>query len=157
MESTKKLTTSLLAVCGFALVFSACGQSAKAPEAVTSAFAEKFVDAKKVEWESEEAGEWEAEFKMNGKEYSANFSDDGEWMETEFEVKVKDLPEAVRATITAEFAAHKIEESELSETPEGKAYEVALEKGEETIEVMIAADGKVLKKEVKKEEDDNDN
>lgn len=49
------------------------------PEAVKTAFSQKFPAAKKVSWDMESASEWEAEFKLEGNEYSANFLTDGTW------------------------------------------------------------------------------
>ena len=52
--------------------------SMKVPDAVQSAFKTKFPEATKVEWEKESTNEWEAEFKWNGNEYSANFNSAGQ-------------------------------------------------------------------------------
>ena len=75
---------------------------------------------------------------------------------TETEIKKGDLPQAVQAAIAKEFVGYKIEEAEKVETAkEGTHYEVALEKGELNYEVLFSADGKVLKKEEKKEKDED--
>jgi len=66
-----------------------CGQSV--PEKVKSAFAGKFPNASSVKWDKENDEEWEAEFKMDGKEYSANFTVDGNWKETEYEIKKSEI------------------------------------------------------------------
>lgn len=135
---------------------SACGQNKDVPAKVKTAFEQKFPTAQKVNWDKENETEWEAEFKMNGEEYSANFTTDGKWMETEYEIEESDLPQAVKQTLDNEFAGYDIEEVEISETPDGKVYEFALEEGETELEVAISPNGKVVKKEVKKEEDEND-
>ncbi|QKG80690.1 PepSY-like domain-containing protein [Tenuifilum thalassicum] len=137
--------------------FSACGQKKDVPAKIKTAFEQKFPTAQKVKWDKENETEWEAEFKMNGKEYSANFSSDGKWMETEYEIEKSEIPQAVKQTLDNEFAGYDLEEAEISETTDGKVYEFALEKGETKMEVAITPDGKVVKKEVKKEdEEDND-
>lgn len=137
--------------------FSACGQNKEVPAKIKTAFEQKFPNAQKVKWDKENETEWEAEFKMNGKEFSANFSSDGEWMETEYKIEKSEIPQIVKQTLDNEFAGYKIEEAEISETTDGKVYEFALEKDETEMEVAISPDGKVVKKEVKKEEDeDND-
>lgn len=143
----------------FALVatfsFHACSQSSKeVPAAVKTAFSEKFPDASKIKWSMESKTEWEAEFKMNGKEYSANYAVDGTWMETEYEIAESEIPAAVKATLANEFKAYKVEESELSESADGKVYEFELTKGKEEMEVVIGTDGTVLKKEQEEEEDE---
>lgn len=140
---------------GFVLILSqACAQT-NAPTEVTTAFSQKFPTAKKVKWDKENETEWEAEFKMNGKEFSANFTSEGIWKETENEISQAEIPLAVKQTLESEFAGYKIEESEISETAAGKVYEFALEKDESELEVGIAPDGKVMKKEVKNEDEED--
>lgn len=123
------------------------------PQKVKENFSKKFPNAQKIRWDKEKENEWEAEFKMNGKGYSANFTNDGVWKETESEIKPSELPEPVKKTLEKEFAGYKIEESEISETPEGSFYELEIEKGKTELEVALAKDGKVVKKEEIKEKD----
>lgn len=114
------------------------------PKAVSDAFSAKFPTVKSVKWEKESDQEWEGEFKMDKKEYSANFSNSGEWLETETEIKSSELPAAVLASIKANFSDHKIEEVEKADKKSGTVYEVLLEKGEHEMEVVFDAAGKVL-------------
>lgn len=116
------------------------------PLRVKAAFVKKFPHVKKVKWDKESDAEWEAEFKMDGMEYSANFLEDGTWKETEHEIKIKDIPDTVKATLNSEFAGYEIEEAEISETVDGLTYEFEIEKGEEELEVAIDAQGKVTYK-----------
>lgn len=147
----KKLKGLLL---GSVIVLSqvACAQT-NTPTEVLTAFSQKFPTAQKVKWDKESATEWEAEFKLDGKEYSANFTSQGLWKETENEIKKSEIPAEVQATLNKEFADFKIEEAEISETVEGKVYEFMLEKKEISLEVAISPTGKVVKKEVITEED----
>lgn len=127
------------------------------PQLVVTSFNEKFPDANSVEWEKENENEWEAEFKLNNINYSANFLNDGTWKETEHEIEVQSLPESVQSTLKNDFSRYKIEETEITETPDYTAYEVEIEKGGSTMEVVIDSEGKVLKKkEAEDEEDDNE-
>ncbi len=137
--------------------FSACGQKSTVPGNVKAAFLQKFPTVKKVSWDKENDTEWEAEFKMNGQEYSANFSSEGVWMETEYEINKKDIPTAVKQTLDSEFNGYDIEEAEISETTQGKVYEFALEKSDTDMEVAISPEGNVMKKEMKAENDNEDN
>lgn len=139
------------------MLSTACGQKSDVPTKVKTAFNQKFPDATKVSWDKENATEWEAEFKMDGKEYSANFDTDGNWKETEYEISKSDIPSSVKSTLDKDFEAYKIEEAEISETSDGKVYEFELENGENDIEVAISPEGKVIKKEAKEEEDDDEN
>jgi hypothetical protein len=124
------------------------------PATVTAAFAKKFPGATGVKWGKENDKEWEGEFKMNGREYSANFDSEGAWMETEYEITMKEVPTAVKATLDKESAGYKIDESEVSESKDGKIYEFVLKKGKSGIELSIEPGGKLLKKEAVKETDE---
>lgn len=128
------------------IFFSACSQK-NPPENVSKVFSQKFADAKSVKWDSEEANEWEAEFKINGQEMSACFDNAGKWLETEGEVSTKDLPSAVTNTLKNEFPGFKAGEASTIENPEMKGFEIALKNKGEEITVIISADGTVLKKE----------
>lgn len=150
----KKMKKIMFLMLGSVLVLSqACAQT-NVPNEVTTAFSQKFPTAKKVTWDKENETEWEAEFKMDGKEYSANFSSEGIWQETEYEISKSEIPAAVKQTLDTEFAGYKIEESEISETATGKVFEFIIEKKDNELEVVITSDGKVIKKEVKTEEDE---
>ena len=146
------ILTVLLSV----MAIAACGQKENVPTKVKSAFEQKFPNAKKVDWDKENTNEWEVEFKMNNVHYSANFDNDGIWKETEYKIKKSDIPSSVKSTLDNQFGDYDIEEVEISETSNGKVYELALEKDENDIEVAIAPNGKVVKK-VVKEDNDEDN
>lgn len=149
-----------LSLVGMALVllsYTACGQEKKdVPKEVKTAFTERFATAIHVKWSKENDSEWEAEFKMDKKDYSANFSASGEWMETEYKISTDELPAAVKATIQKEFDGYKIEESELSETADGKMYEIELKKSDIEMEAIIDANGKLIKKETIKEDKEDE-
>ena len=57
-------------------------------------------------------------------------------------------------TLSEQFKGYKIEEAEIADTPKGKLYEIELEKGEETLEVHIDLNGKVISKTETEEEND---
>jgi len=140
------MKTSILVLSAVVLLgLTACGQSGKeVPEAVKSAFSQKFAEASHVKWDKENDHEWEAEFIMNGMEYSANFENSGVWTETEYKINLGDMPEAVRKSLDNESAGAKIEESEVCETKDGKVYEFVIRTGENETELQINDAGKIL-------------
>ena len=113
------------------------------PVAVQQAFQKKFSHAEKVKWDQESPGEWEAEFKLNGTEMSASFDQNGTWIETEKKISKKELPEVVDRTVKKEFAEYKIE---AVEKPGFSGYEMEVEKGETTFEVVISNTGEIVNK-----------
>jgi len=153
------MKTLFLVIAAAAIVYSnACGQTSKdVPANVKTAFSQRFPEASEVKWDKEDDEEWEAEFKMNGKKYSANLDNTGAWMETEYEISSDEISEVVKTTIEKEFAGYKIEESIISETADGKAYEFELKKERDKIETTIDMNGKIVKKEQLKKEDEKDN
>ena len=127
------------------IFFSACSQK-NPPENVKKEFSQKFAAAKSVKWESEESNEWEAEFTIDGKKMSACFDSSSVWIDTETEISEKELPAAVLNTLKAEFAGYQKGFIEIYESPEIKGFEIALKKGEASIEVILDNAGKVIKK-----------
>lgn len=124
----------------------ACAQNPKdLPAKVKTAFDQKFPGAQKVKWSKENATEWEAEFKMSGKEYSANYKADGSWMETEYEISANEIPAAVTTSLGKDFPGYKLVEFEISETAKGKIYEFEIKTGTKKQEVALDEKG-VLKK-----------
>lgn len=134
----------------------ACAQKSETPKEVTVAFAKKFPNAKSVKWNKESDTEWEAEFKIKKIEYSANFETNGTWKETEHEIELSEVPENIKTALKTEFPNYDIEEIELSETSEGKFYEFEIELDETTLEVAFNTSGKLVKKETKNEDEEED-
>ncbi len=126
------------------------------PEQVKTAFTEKFPEAKKVEWEFEKDQSWEAEFQLSGKEYSASFSAEGQWMETEYEIKTKEIPSEIKGLLDARFKDYDIEEAEISERPAGKFYEFKLEVDDKETELLIDPQGKITIQATKEGEEHED-
>ena len=124
------------------------------PKAVTDNFAKKFNGATKVKWDSEEKNEWEAEFKMNGKDMSVCFDNTGKWLNTEAVLSEKDLPANVIKAVKEAYPGWEIESVESLETPESKGYELGIEKGKEEMEIQVSSDGKITVTKESKEEDD---
>ena len=146
----------LLSLGLFATSMMACAQNSESPKAVTEAFAKKFPTATSVKWDKESETEWEAEFKMNKVEFSANFLQDGTWKETEHEIEEKDVPQNVKDALMSAFSGYDIEEVEVSETAKGLVYEFGIEKGHTEMEVAINQNGTIVRKETKKAADEDD-
>jgi len=114
---------------------------------VKTAFAQKFPTATKAKWDRENEKEWEVEFKMEGRSYSANYDNEGNWMETEYAITNAEIPAAVQSSLDKDFAGYRINASEISETVDGKVYEFILKKTGEKIEVAFDINGKLKSKE----------
>lgn len=143
----KKLIFLLLGIALLSQVsFAQKVAASNVPNAVASAFKSKFPAASSVKWELENVN-YEANFKVNGKEMSANFDKMGTWLETETEIKVSALPAVVRTTLSKEFAGYNIKEaSQIESVKNGSCFEAEIKKGKESYDVLFSADGKFLSK-----------
>jgi hypothetical protein len=128
------------------------------PAAVLESFEAKFPSALEAEWEKE-GDIFEVEFVYNDEEIEAEFKSDGQWLLTEKEISISDLPESVTASISEEYPGFTIEEAEeIEHYKHGNAFEVEIENEENGIEtemeLIINEDGNILNQEI--ENDDND-
>lgn len=133
----------LLYVC---IASTACAQKINVPPAVTKAFNSKFPGAKDIKWGKESAKEYEAEFKLNGTNVSANFGMDGSWVETETVIRIVDLPAPVTAAVSKKYPGSVITLAEKLEMPGGKVlYEATFKVNGKRKSVELNADGSFVK------------
>lgn len=133
------------------LVTSCNAQRIEVPAVVSAAFTANHPAIKKVAWELEDNGNYEAEFKTKKSEVSETYSAAGKLIETEREIKKKELPAAIIAAIDRDFSGHEIEEAAIITYPDGRtAYEVELEgEGDVTFDAIFNGEGKLLEKKMK--------
>ena len=95
------------------------------PEAVKTAFKNKYPNENDPDWKTDKNGNFESKFKKNGEHYRADFSPEGKWIETERNIKKKDLPEVVQDKIKDDFDDYKIYEiEEVQHHSKGVFYDV---------------------------------
>jgi len=146
----------LFSVTALMIGTSAHAQHAKdLPTKVKTAFDQKFPTARHIKWGKENTTLWEAEFKMDAKAYSANFDTEGNWIETEYEISISEIPIAVTTTLEKAYKGNKIVESEISETANGKVYEFEIKNGNDKMKVAVNADGSLIQTENVKEKDND--
>lgn len=139
----KNIIITLVAVLS---VFATSLAALTPPTAVLTAFTQKFPAATKVTWEKENDHEFEAEFMIAGEKRSAIFSETGEWISLESPLKLKDLPESVRAACTKKYKGATIQKAEKIENPKGlTVYELDIKRGTKKQEVIFTAEGMELK------------
>ncbi len=114
----------------------------KTNSAVNDAFNRKFPNAENVKWEKEDAHEYEAEFRIQEINYSASFSERGEWLETETSLTFSQLPVAVQNAFNEYHKGEKTVDAAKIETSDGKIkFEIEIRKGSETNELNYLSDG----------------
>jgi len=123
-------------------VFAVC----KVPSEVVEAFNLKFPNATNVKWEKESVDEYEAEFKWNGGDYSANYNGKGEWLETESITTFNQLPEKVQEAYTISHPGINPKEISKIETSQGPTtFEIEIRKGLKNQELIYSTDGILIK------------
>ena len=133
-------TMTILAV--FFLLMSRFAFSITPPAEVKKAFDEKFPNATKVKWGQESILVWEVEFKENGMNIYANFTENGTWIGTETQIEESELPQSVVDEINKMYPDWKIIKAGKTESP-GKSifYEVTIKSGKLKKTVKYTADG----------------
>lgn len=114
------------------------------PGQVKTAFVNKFPSAINIEWTREKVIEWEVEFELNTIEYSASFDSEGNWIQTEQEIKVDEVPLHVMSTVHAKYPEYTIEEAEVLDKPEGIYYEFEIKNNDQELELIINPDGELI-------------
>jgi hypothetical protein len=88
-------------------------------------------------WEKQPYG-YEAEFVKDGIEYEVEFSDAGQWLETEYEVTQDyQFSLLVLDKVKREHPGWALTKREVEITPQGKFYEVEIEQGGQQIELYF--------------------
>jgi len=146
MLKLKFLSLTLLVL----FLISCCGKESQPPAEVQQSFNDRFSGVTEVKWEVEEDGTWEAEFEFDGMEVSAEFSVEGEWLETETEISA--IPDTIKIWIENEYPGWNIEKAELVELPDSSYYEVDIEDRTDEAELLFNRDGIYLRNE---NEDEN--
>lgn len=132
---------ALVCVCTYATSFA----QKNAPAAVITAFNQKFPNASNVKWDKENAHEYEAGFTWNGKKQSANYTDLGEWLETESPIDFSKLPMKVQDTFNTKHKGSKIKAVAKIETSKNiTKYEVEFKHGKKTHESFYDEEGREL-------------
>lgn len=125
------------------------------PAAVTTAVQTRLPGAVIVS-ASQEDSTYEARVTLGTRKLDLAFSADGTWLEEEERIAGNTLPAAVKAAVDARWKGWKIERAERATTPTGATYEVEVEKGEKSAEVVLTDAGVVSKVKEESEEEDGD-
>jgi hypothetical protein len=124
-------------------------QESDVPVVVKDAFKSSYKEAKEVEWEKEGLN-FEAEFEIAETEQSALFDSKGVQLETEIEIKVDNLPEAVKDYISKNYPSAKIKEAtKITDEKGNLSYEAEIKDKD----LIFDSNGKFVKEESDKEGD----
>ncbi len=134
----KEIFVAMGMICAFATSFA----QSKTPVAVTTAFNQKFPGATQIKWNKEGSHEFEAAFVWKSEHYSANFSDSGKWLETEYPFTFNQLPDAVKKVHSASYKESVLKSvSKIEKSEGGIKYEVEIKQGKKIVELFYTPDG----------------
>lgn len=141
-----------------ALMMLSCQDESKAqnnsdtPEAVKKTFQEKYPGEDDPDWEIDSNGNYESHFKIDGVKYRADFSPNGDWIETETSIDEDDLPKAIKDAIEKNYKNEEITEVEkVMHHYKGTFYDVEFKQKGKNHDVEFDASGKVIGETNKKE------
>lgn len=124
-----------------------CAQSKEKndiPKAVTEAFAKEYPNTK-VDWDVEDDG-FEAEFKLNGKDASADYDKNGNKLATEIEVSENELPASALTYIKTNYPKNKIKETaKITDSKSVVTYEAELKINGKNSDLLFDAAGNFIK------------
>ncbi|MDB4653196.1 DUF4956 domain-containing protein [Akkermansiaceae bacterium] len=115
------------------------------PEAVLEAFRQKYPDVPEPIWELDTNGSYEANYRVDGIKYRADFTKEGIWTETENNIDFNELPPEVRTAYLLKYSSEDFRDAEAVDSAvQGKFYEIELVSGTSKIDVMFDEKGKIL-------------
>lgn len=117
----------------------------KVPEIVKKAFNQKFKGATHVQWEKENTNEWEANFEFQGHKMSANYTNNGEWLETETTLSVSELPKEITDAVKKKYPKAIIKEADrVGRINMGLQYEVEIKTGQQVKGLILDEKGNFI-------------
>ena len=137
----------MMMVMGLVLVLTSCESKAqgKVPDEVRASFEYKYPGENDPDWKKDKNGNYESHFKKDGNHYRADFSPNGDWIETERSLDKDDLPKAVREIIKMQYKDFEIVEiEEVDHHSKGVFYDVEFKRNGEKKDVEFKANGQVL-------------
>ena len=142
----------VILLAGIAISSASCAQSKEnkvVPKVVSEAFAKEYPNTK-VEWDIEDDG-FEAEFKLNGKDASADYDKNGNKLAIEIEVNESELPTSVLTYIKTNYPNQKIKESaKITDSTNVVTYEAEIKIDGKKSDLIFDTNGKLI--EILKEE-----
>ena len=124
--------------------FAQAKQNKEVPKVVAQAFEKEYPNTK-VDWNIEKDG-YEAEFKYNGKESSADYDKSGRKLETEIEIAQNEMPKNALLYLKTNYPKNKIKETAKITTLKGViSYEAELKIDGQNNDLIFDANGNFIK------------
>lgn len=145
----RKLQLTFLSIAHFGILtaFSQNKNEFEIPEQVIKTVQNLYPEIRKPEWEKEN-DMYEVEFELNEKEISIKMNENGEVVEKEEEIEIRELPTPIHEFLKSNYQSVKIDEVSKVTLKEGATmYEIEMKDQE----LLFDSQGSILKN------DENDN
>lgn len=146
-------------LCAVLMSVSAYAQSvtaAQVPGPVKKTVMTKYPKSSDIEWEKV-GSSYNAMFSSGDDWTVVTISDKGVWTKTDVSIDPEALPAAVKTTISKTFVGYEATSANKIEIPSGTTYLAQVDGEDARYEVILKADGSVLKKtKLEDEEEDED-
>ncbi len=111
------------------------------PDKVSQFLSERYPEHKLIDTDVDD-GNIEVEL-IDGKfKREATFTTDGDWLHTETEVTLTEVPDTIMDVLSAsDYNAYDVEDIDFIETPDGNYYYFELERGNDEVEIKIYENG----------------
>jgi hypothetical protein len=147
------MKTNLILIVLSIFSFSLFAQNVDVPKKVQDKFMKLYPKTKEVKWSMESKNEFEAEFKEDSKSISVVINTEGELLETETQIDVKDLPNSVVPFVMENYKGYKITEAAMIIDDKGiLTFEAEISKSKEKKDLSFDKDGKLIDKKMEKSE-----
>jgi len=145
MKIKKQIIFFSILVCSQYMLSCINSINIEVPLVVKKSFETKYPKEKTPSWEIDAHNNFEAHFKDKGIKYRADFSPNGQWIETETSISKKQLPEAIQQKIKQHYNNYKIAEIEkVSSALKGEFYDVEFKQKGKNKDIEFRASGEEL-------------
>lgn len=134
-----------------AILLLGLGASAQAQPAVSAAILSQFntmyAGVEDAEWD-EDGDNYVVYFTLNDNFATATFSKTGNWVQTVMGITEKELPENILKVISSSYSDFSFTDVEKVDKKDSVEFNVEIETETKVISLIIASDGKIIKKTV---------
>jgi uncharacterized membrane protein YkoI len=141
----KKLVVLLFLVLPFVLAAQK-SKPIEIPQVVLNTFKQKITDSVVVTW-SKEKDVFEAKFSKSNMKGEVEIKEDGQWINTSWELSLEFLPAKIKSHISTTYPGYKVKEAEIEYRQDGNFYIVEVKKKKETLDLTYTIAGEFVKSE----------
>ena len=139
---TFTIMTFLFVICSQQAIAQKKHERVDAPKEVQQTFQKKYPGENDPDWHIDSNGNYESRFRIKGVRHRADFSPNGNWIETEVSIEKDQLPLVVQKAINEHYAHEKITEIErVQSASKGLFYDVEFKRKGKNMDVEFNENG----------------